>query len=713
MLTFDRLKIKIPAFIFILIISGIICRAEQVEIRYWFNQNSDNAGTVVYSSGTGSLNIPFQTEQAGRMNVLNIQVKNAAGLWSVPYRYQFLPPTDGKLNLAYGIDTGEINDLDDNNIDVSGVYSGVHQLYVIDKNMTIPPSTALIYKNSAGRQNLKLILSSIKNSVNKAMVISDSDSECLLDVSTMTPGIYPVNVTIADTVARSLVAMVNTNVEITAPSGNRLTDIYYWLNDSIDDLRRLELKDAKLPIAGNVDLALADLNIPSLDYHLSLDDDGQPFIAPTYDITLSFRNNYGFAVDSTSLITDNSKRVELHATQLSGSSQYDTDKWITDSCYWYQFNAIEGDNVSLSTRLRCKVKLYSPSTELVDTAIFNFKKLEIRKRLEETGTYYVQLSEIDQSRQEFSVLLTYLSGPSVNNHNQPEPTYEGIPIEWQKASDWVNGDNLISYTTKGVKMTVDGSDGRYQPYVADNSRLCRVYTGNTIWFSSGGDYIEQITLCLPNIPDYEFPRITTPSGTVSVDTMANIVVWTGFSRIAEIKVDANSDDVVLPLTKAYVKVSDLTENDIYLPDDNEYAGVDYTPYNIVRLWRQGEDEQEDSYAIESDTKITFENNELVIATGGKVYRHSMANKIILTFDYDSYVGLDETVVPDNYACVTINGDNIHVSGLPGMVGIYSPNGLTYYQDYVEDNELVYPISKLQPGIYIIVAGEKSIKILIP
>ncbi len=707
---FDWIKMKFPGFILILLLSSILCRADKIEFRYWFNQNSDNAQSITYTPGTGSISIPIQTDNNGPFNVLNIQVKNTDGVWSVPYRKIFNTPVIGNLELSCILDGREINVLEDDKIDVSDFYSGLHKLCIVGRKMAIPATTALFYKNSVQSDNLKLALSSYKNKVNKAIPINRTDTECFLDVEALTPGIYPVNISITDTVTGSLVAISCANVEIKPVSGNRLTDVYYWLNDSLHSHRDFKTGALAFPVTKSIELPLANWNIPSLDYHLSFIG-GKPHIAPKYDLTLSFRNTYGFAADSTKLITDNSKRVELHAIGLNGSKQHDLDKWRTDSCYWYQFNAINGDNIMLSTRLRCKLKLYSPEAVLLDSAQFDLKNKELRKRLEATGTYYLQLSEIEQSRQEFSVLLTYLSGPSLNNQTQVEPSYDGIPIEWKKATDWLTQDNQISITTKGLKMTVDGTRAQYKPHVTANSLICHTYKDNIIGFSSEG-YIEKVTLCLPNVPDYIYPTITTPSGNIEIDTVFNTIVWTGFSHKAELCVAGKADETLIPLKKAYVKISEISESEITLNDDqDDYAGLTYDKYNLVRIWRSGIEEA--SYEINNKTKISFVDNELIIITGGKEYRHSTSNKLILTFEYKIITDIDKVKTYDDSPEVRVYNENLLISGLPDYVEIFSISGIIHYQGYVNEREFTYPLSNLQTGVYIVRVGNKSTKILIP
>ncbi len=218
---FDLQKIKDSAVIFILLLWGIMCRAENVEFRYWFNQNADNAEIVTSTPGSSSISIPYNAEKCGLVNVLNIQVRNSTGLWSVPYRYLFNPPQSGDLKFEYIIDNNNPKSLVNNSIDVSDVNSGFHKLLIVDKNQAIPPATGVFYNNTSSKQNLKLTFSSVKNRVKKEAVINDSDGECILNVSNLTPGLYPVSIAITDTVSGALVALSNANVEIKAPTGNR------------------------------------------------------------------------------------------------------------------------------------------------------------------------------------------------------------------------------------------------------------------------------------------------------------------------------------------------------------------------------------------------------------------------------------------------------------------------------------------------------------
>ncbi len=259
-------------------------------------------------------------------------------------------------------------------------------------------------------------------------------------------------------------------------------------------------------------------------------------------------------------------------------------------------------------------------------------------------------------------------------------------------------------------MVVDGSTAQYEPYIAEKSLLCRIYPGNILSFEAKG-YIEKVTLCLPEIPDYEFPRVKTPAGKINVDADSNIIVWEGFSNQAVIRLDDKIEDGLLPLTKAYVKLSELDEHDVnILNDQDNFSTIDYKPYNIIRLWRDGT--QEAWYRLE-DVCIVFKEHELLIYSKGSEYRHSSKEKLILTFDFDNTSGADGAIDIDPKPFVAISGDNIVITGLPAHVGIYSVAGQTYFSQYVDEAELTYPISSLPSGIYIITVGGKSTKLLIP
>lgn len=625
------------------------------ELRYWFG--NDQHPTTISARAGESIQIPYSQSKRNVVVVLNYQVKDIEGNWSVPHRHYFLPP----------------------------------------KNSSVFPD------------NLTLTLTSQRGKVEKQNTISKRQTDIDIDVKDLDPGIYKMTGTVVNPLNGELIGITNSFVNITPYGGNSLEGIYYWLNDSVAYMSRQDGKRERIPLTKTVNIPIDSKKIPSYDNKLTIND-GKAEIAPNYTISVAFRNSSGFIADSTAWITDNSRRRELLPLWLEASKQHDNEGARSDTCYWYAFKAQKDDVIDFSARRPCRIKLYDPIASLLDTALFTDNKKVLQSKINKSGTHYIQVSEIEQSRQIFSTMLEFISGPTADELNRQtgddEHSHDGLLLAWDNASAWKNIDNGVSFSKNGIDIKAINMSGYLDPYIAAKSGQCRVYPGNVIQLNSK-NYIEKAVFCVKNVSDIELPRFESPNGNVAIDPVTKCIEWSGLSEQVELSLSKSQTDydAVLPITKVYVTLSDLTHEDVTF-DYKEYEGIDDTPFNMLYVW--GEGKLLASHVITESTRLFVDNDSLTVNCDNQISKYTLDHNVVLTYEYSDNPDVGSVEVIET----VINGDGIMFNSLPAFVGIYSVNGQTYFAKFITDPDFVYPLDKLNPGVYIIRVGDKVSKIMI-
>lgn len=626
-------------------------------IRYWFDK--EEPITISVQDGDPIL-IPYVRDRRDVVGVLNVQVSDVTGNWSVPHRYFFMP-------------SGNIDRL-------------------LSDNMT-------------------LTLSSKSGNLEKQVTVGKSQTTADIDVSDLGSGFYNMTATIANSNNGGILGLLNSFVYINTIGGNSMEGIYYWLNDSLSQMSEHSLNKAPIPLEATVDIAIDSRNIPSLDNRLSIIDE-TPHIAPNYKINVAFSNTGGFVADTTAWITDNSRRQKLTPLWLEASRQHDTDSAKTDTCYWYAFNAQDGDVVDFSVRRPCRAKLYDPTAVLLDSAEFTDNNKVLRQTISSSGTHYIQISEIEKSRQTYSAMLEYIAGPTATeiaeNNGEINHSHDGRLISWEKASEWQTIDNGILLNKGDISLSAFKAEGHRTPFIADKSTQLRIFPGNTMQLESK-EYIERVIFCLKNDADLALSKIGSENGQIAVDSLNKCVTWSGLSGnpMLTVSYTLTDEDAILPITRAFVNFSDLSHNDVVFenPDDFNY---EHLPFNILHIWSGGE--LLSSHVISETSRLYFDSNALTVNNEGQTHLYPLESKLILTYEFSENTVATEDIEKD--MTVIIRDNCIEFNSLPAFVGIYSVSGHTYFAKYISDTEFTYPIDKLSPGVYIIRVGDKISKMMI-
>ncbi len=693
--------------------------AQGLEARYWFDSDTASIRTCNISPGRQSLVVAADRLQDKPVNRIYFQVRKTDGEWSAIYTDHFYPCKESDFEFSYSFDAlSTVNKLDMANLnaDVTSLNDGCHNICVFETNGKTIPFQALFLKKTYAYGDMMLMLSSTRDSVRiEAPVSGGGTTVNYVDVSALVPGIYPLKAILFNSSSRQVLATADAMTQIHPAGGNRVTEICYWLNDSVGHSKVIQVADGGIPLKYTSYLDVSDMSEPTSDYTMRIGDDG-PEVTPNFNLCVGVRSNLGFRTDSVSYFRDNSKTENLKAVELRSGVQHDFGTLSTDTVLWAKFPVQSGDEIRFLPRWRSTGKFFDGSGLPIDTVNFNDAAPSVTLRSVTDGMYYAQLYDMDESIRDFSVKMSYLRGPSaVNPGTGQEYDYEGVLIDWRSAKDWNKVGQDIVLNKKDVRIEVLKSSSDYQPAVAEKTNICRIMEDNRLVFATDG-YMEKITLCVPS--GLGIPDVVSEEGTVEADSEHNVIVWEGLSNKVEMAVGKlrgvnDSDDSVISellLEKAYVKLSGVDES-MYsmesgadVPDDFEY-----TEFNRMRIWESGNNVGE--YWLRDIDRVSFSDNSMIVAVNDTEYSHNIGGRLIVTYSLESYVGL-ENAADESAPAVRIADGNIVISHLPDFVGIYTVDGRTLFSRYVDEDTFTYPTESLATGIYIIKIGGSVTKMLI-
>lgn len=253
-----------------------IVSAEVFEARYWFDQNTDDIRTCQVSSGRSTLTLPIGEVETRPVTQVNFQIKNTDGEWSPVYTQFFYSGRNADMSPTFSFDSRPtLHSVTGSYIDVASLHDGIHRVTVFDKKCNLSPQSALFYKNTSAAENMTLTFSSVRDGMSVEVPVKGGKTISEeIDVSRITPGIYPVNISLRNTADGRIVAVTNKLTDIRPVGGDRITGIYYWLDNGIEDSKKMSVTDGEFPYSITTDLDVSDLNVPTSDFRLSVSDDG-------------------------------------------------------------------------------------------------------------------------------------------------------------------------------------------------------------------------------------------------------------------------------------------------------------------------------------------------------------------------------------------------------------------------------------------------------
>ena len=691
--------------------------AEEFEARYWFDLDSDNCHTCTVNSSTGQLSIAVDQLSNKALHQLNFQIRKADGEWSTVYTQFFNVGCSSDLSLSYtfdGLASKYPLDMSDPVLDVSAILDGLHRVCIADNNGYMTPGNQMFYKTSVPENNLMLVLSSTRDNVVKQLQVSSDDKGVsTIDVSDLQPGVYPVNMILRNTSNAQTIASVTSLINITSVGGDRISEIYYWLDDSTTHRKEIVINEGSLPFTYSEDIDVSEFNIPTSDCTMAMGNEG-PVITPKFNLGVSVLTNNGFQADTTAYFTDNSKTGPVDAVTLKSGEQYDFGMVNPGQILWAKFPVQENDEIRFVPRWESSAKLFDNNAVPLDTLLFDSSNKDATFKATTTGMYYTQLYDIYENLQDFAVKMTYVNGPSSENAGGSFAEYEGILVDWESADQWSGSESELRLDKNGIRLEALKMGSTLTPEVAERTNLCKTYQSNKLVFSSG-QYIDKVTLCVPS--ECVIPQIDAAEGSVTIDRDANIVVWEGLSNTVDLTVKKYrssdmTDEISIPellLQKAYVRLSDIDDSVYVTESDQIPEDFDYVGYNCMRIWDNGNKVGE--YSLNDKISMTFDNSLIRVMNNGVENTHEIKDHLIITYSNDPSVsGIDTPELA--HPSVMITGEAMEFSGLPNFVGIYALDGRTIFQRYVDTPDFNYPLHDLVPGIYIVKVGNLTTKMLI-
>ncbi len=641
--------------------------AKEFEARYWFDYDLGNCHYCTVSSGSGELAIPLDKLNAKAIHQISFQVKNADGEWS-----------------------------------------SVHtQLFTLKQKVS---------------KNLNLIVESPIGNFKKNLSFSADSKEVSVDVSGIRSGIFLVKAMLLNESDSQPLAVHSSLVDGSPTGSDKITSIYYWLDDSVAVKKEILIANGSYPFKYEGELNLSELNIPTHDYALSIKD-GKPQATPSYNLGAGILSNRGFMVDSASYFSDKSKTSSINPVTLEANKQYDFGHIKPEDNLWTQFTAQEGDEVRLIPRWKSSARIFDASGLSLDTLALDDVKVDATFKAETSGVLYAQVFALEESRRDYSVKMLYVDGPSTEFPINSEQEYEGVLVDWDSYTQWQQSEEGINLKKGGINMSVVQSVSSFVPEVTERTNICKALHSNKIHFSAD-KYIEKITMCV--LPGTVIPQISTSEGSVSIDRETSIVVWEGLSNNVDLIVNNYpasllTDDLSIPellLEKAYVKLSEIDASvfeEETLGVSSEFEDFDYVGYNCMRIWEHGSKVGE--YQLSDKISISFNDNKLCVKDNGVNNVYDIKDCLIITYSTEllNDPGEDDNGVSStsiDRPSVEIDGDNLRFRGLPNYIAIYSLDGKEIFNRCVEENEFLYPSRNLGTGIFIIKIGDYSIKMLI-
>ncbi len=612
--------------------------AKEFEAQYWIDYDSDHMYTCTVTTGNIEVSIPKDGLSNKAIHQLNMQIKDAEGQWSGVYTSLFTLGQSTELSLLYDIDSkGSYLPLDisDPYINIENLIDGTHHVTILDDAGNIMPANQIFFKNSVIGNNLLLSLESSRSNVRKEIQITPETRDIDIDVSDLEPGIYPINVSLK-TANQAQLAGTGSLMNILPIGGERVTSIYYWLNDSVEEKKEITIPEDNMPFVYSADLDMSALSVPTGDYNVELNDQGIT-VTPNFNLGVAVVSNRGYKTDTVSYYRDNSKAEVVVPPTLQSGIQYDFGQVTPNHVLWAQVPVQKNDHVQFIPRWESTVRWFDGSGTAVDTTFFDNKLVKTEFTSDYTGKYYVQIYDILESSQDFSVKMEYLEGPSTVVPGASTVQYEGIPVEWKSADEWSESEDEISLAVQ--KITLDVAKGRsaYVPEVSETTSICRINKGNRVTFKVASGYMDRITMCVPD--GYNIPNVSVSEGDVIIDRDLNIIVWNGLSNNVELTVkDFYLSDVSdenqfaeIMLEKAYVKIAEVDEDD-YTELETIPENFTYTGYNYLKLWNNGSKVGE--YTLDGISNISFNEDELAVIHNGVRKTHSINNHLLLTYNYE-------------------------------------------------------------------------------
>lgn len=710
--------VRIMAIIYALFSYPIISAKGILKGKYWFDDDINNISefTVDNSSKT-FMNVDCSYLNDIGIHRLNIQLFDEDGVCSPPFS-RFFVSLPNKLYFTCCFDNQDakytVNDIK-NSLEVGDLKDGLHRITLQDHQNKIYGASSLFYKIPISDKDLKLVVSSDSKELKKSIEVEPSQKYVDVDLHELPVGYHLINTLLVNAKSQSVVRTNSSIIERQAVGNRGISDLYYWFDNNSKTMKNISISDGKLPYRFDSEVSIPELDIPVSDYELYIDD-GCPYVAPRYILNFAVRDKSFFMSDTSAVFSNYAVNSALIAPQLENGTQVDFDSVNSCQAYWGQFFGQEGDEIKFEVRRECLAKIYSPDGDLLLEKEFSTQEnvYDATLHIPYTGMHYVQISKIQSSKQNYSVRIKYLSGPSVDSGSivPSVPEYNGIPIEWNSVADWKISEDSISLSKFGIDMIACSDNSIIVPNISEINNYCNIPAGASLLFKSQ-NYIEKITICLSDLNILDPKDVQVSEGVLAFDMIQNNIVWTGLSKRVKFSRNpsVNIDDLTaFRFDKAYVEYSDYEKDEFEFINDVEQTKLDYTGYSRMVIY----DSSGESvvYKLSDNPIISVNNVSILVKIGDQVATHQIGDRIVISFDNQTGDVSDASFLRSENQTIKINGGKIIIDGLPGRVSIYSLSGIAILSEYVDNGIFTYPLNALKTGVYIVSTDNSTAKIYI-
>lgn len=698
---------RIVIFIFLL-----ICRfyTYAYDVKYWIDKDINNVQIISNLSSIKDLSLSLPDINEG-FHLLTFQLSEDEIVWSAPYSFYFTKYNKEATDFAYIFDNNEYSsklDLTDNAIDVSSLNAGMHTLTVYSTDAMLSHRSAVFYKSPSMERINLMLFDATQNLISSTTVNARSET-LTMNVSNLKSGYHPISLVCLNH-QNELIHTSQSLINKIPNGGNGIMRLDYVVDSDTENQKHILFDDSNQDFSYESLIDISDFNYTPHNTHFFISE--IPYIAPKTNLHLFALDSRGFVLDSIVPFIDRYRKEQLDAPMLTHNKQHNFADEFTQPA-WLSFDADSCDVVNFRVRRGCDVSLFSPEANPLYSNSLSNTKDNTDYTLTQKGIYYLKLSNITPSKQTFSVKLKYLNKTHSDDNDSigsSFPKFDGILICWKDNDEWTESDNLLGFSSGEINISSHKSN-IIGPRLSSQSDF--VIPLEHSFCVNSKKFVTKIVF-VPSSPYLINNTSLLPSnGNVELDSISNVVIWTGFNDNINFTVidnsNSNSDFSKFYFRKMYVTFSNV-DSDSRIPITYPFDSFDGTSYTHLYVWY--DNISKDCYEINKIKKIGFNDEALVIIREPEEILYPKGKNYIITFENkDSSVDIVNDDLRDE-PLIYINNGIIFFNNLPNFVSIYDIKGVEYFSSYISDSQYKIPIDKLGKGIYIIRVGNHAVKIIL-
>ena len=384
--------------------------AETVGCSYWFDNDSENRRDIKVNGGAVMLDASKLP-----IGLHTINVRSTGGVQSSPQSRMFVKTTTAAQISGYyywfNNDFENKQSISVNNgvtlIDATALPNGLHTLNVLAEGEVMSSPQSKMFIKTMLRPEKQSLMYKIDNGEDYIMAgaLEGGTYHFDLDLSALQDGLHRLTCVMVDENSETSNIVSKFFVK-TAMGGNGIVRYDYWLNDSIECIKTVEVSERVNPYRLVDVLKISEQAIRSMDYHFEVDGE-VPMVYAKNNLHVVFRDARNQITEAVESFVDYSVADTLsnivYLTEKRGDTIF--AKPAQNKIEWFAIRAAVGDSIALNTNQLCYMEVYSPTGEKVYSADETSSKIANGFRTEHTGTYYIALHDVNSSSS--NVTLSY------------------------------------------------------------------------------------------------------------------------------------------------------------------------------------------------------------------------------------------------------------------------------------------------------------------